>query len=68
MQNNQQNQLIRAIIEKKMKEEMQTEQLRNSSNPFDKINGIASKVDNLGKGLSNSGEFLNNNFSSMNKL
>ena len=69
MQNSaQRNSLIRAIIEKKLREEMQNQQLQNSSNPLDRINGISNKVGNFGEGLSNTGSFLSNNFSSMNKI
>ena len=68
MQNNRQNELIRAIIEKKLREEAQTQQLQNSSNPLDRINGISNRVGNFGEGLSNTGNFLGNKFSSMSKL
>ena len=69
MQNSaQRNSLIRAIIEKKLREEMQNQQLQNSSNPLDRINGISNRVGNFGEGLSNTGSFLSNNFSSMNKI
>lgn len=68
MQNSQQNSLIRAIIERKLREDMQKQKLQNSSNPLDRINGISSKVGNIGQGLSDTGSFLNNNFSSMNKI
>ena len=64
MQNNRQNELIRAIIEKKLREEAQTQQLQNSSNPLDRINGISNRVGNFGEGLSNTGNFLGNKFSS----
>lgn len=68
MQNNRQNELIRAIIEKKLRKEAQTQQLQNSSNPLDRINGISNRVGNFGEGLSNTGNFLGNKFSSMSKL
>lgn len=68
MQNNRQNELIRAIIEKKLREEAQTQQLQNSSNPLDRINGISNRVGNFGEGLSNTGSFLSNKFSSMNNV
>lgn len=68
MQNNRQNELIRAIIEKKLREEAQTQQLQNSSNPLDRINGISNKVGNLGEGLTNTGNFLSNKFSSMGSI
>ena len=68
MQNNKRNELIRAIIEKKLREESQTQQLQNSSNPLDRINGISNRVGNFGEGLSNTGDFLSNKFSSMGKI
>lgn len=68
MQNNKRNELIRAIIEKKLREEAQTQQLQNSSNPLDRINGISNRVGNFGEGLSNTGDFLSNKFSSMGKI
>ena len=68
MQNNKRNELIRAIIEKKLREEAQTQQLQNSSNPLDKINGISNRVGNFGEGLSNTGDFLSNKFSSMGNI
>lgn len=69
MQNNKRNELIRAIIEKKLREEAQTtQQLQNSSNPLDRINGISNRVGNFGEGLSNTGNFLSNKFSSMGKI
>ncbi|MGN1154437.1 MAG: hypothetical protein ACI4S3_10450, partial [Candidatus Gastranaerophilaceae bacterium] len=49
-------------------EEAQTQQLQNSSNPLDRINGISNRVGNFGEGLSNTGDFLGNKFSSMGKL
>lgn len=68
MQNNKRNELIRAIIEKKLREEAQTQQLQNSGNPLDRINGISNRVGNFGEGLSNTGSFLSNKFSSMGKI
>ena len=68
MQNNKRNELIRAIIEKKLREEAQTQQLQNSSNPLDRINGISNRVGNFGEGLSNAGDFLSNKFSSMGNI
>ena len=59
-----QNELIRAIIEQKMREEAQKQQMQTSSNPINRLNGIASKVGNFGQGLSNTGSFLSNNLSS----
>lgn len=63
-----QNSLIRSIIEKKLREELQNQQLQNSSNPLDRINGISNRVGNFGEGLSNTGSFLSNKFSSMGKI
>jgi len=65
-----QNDLIRAIIDKKIQEEIQKSQMeqQNRQNPLDRINGISSKVENFGEGLSNTGSFLSNNFSSMGKI
>lgn len=68
MQNNRENELILAIIEKKLREEAQTQQLQNSENPFDRISGISNRVENFGEGLSNTGNFLSNHFSSLGKL
>lgn len=67
MQTNRQNELIRAIIEKKLREQ-QTQQLQQSDNPLDRINGISNRVENFGEGLSNAGNYLSNNFSSMDKI
>lgn len=67
MQNNQQNQLIRAIIERKIKEGMQSQQ-GNTGDLLGRINGMTSKVGGLGEGLSSGGKFLNDNFASFNKL
>ena len=65
-----QNDLIRAIIDKKIQEEIQKSQMeqQNRQNPLDRINGISSKVGNWGENISNTGSFLSNNFSSMNKI
>ena len=65
-----QNDLIRAIIDKKIQEEIQKSQMeqQNRQNPLDRINGISSKVGNFGEGLSDTGSFLSNNFSSMGKI
>ncbi len=38
--------------------------IQTSSNPINRLNGIASKVGNFGQGLSNTGSFLSNNLSS----
>ena len=65
-----QNDLIRAIIDKKIQEEIQKSQMeqQNRQNPLDRINGISSKVGNFGEGLSDTGSFLSNNFSSLGKI
>ena len=65
-----QNDLIRAIIEKKLQEENQKTQLQlqNRQNPLDRINGISSKVGNYGEKISDAGKFLSNNFSPMSKV
>ena len=68
MYSTRQNELIRAIIEKKLKEQEQTRQLQQSGNPLDKINGISDRVGNFGEGLSNVGDYLANKFSSMEKI
>lgn len=68
MQYNRRNDLIRAIIEKKLKEEQQKQQSQNSGNSIDRIDNISHKVENFGKGLSNTGSFLSNNVSSMGKI
>lgn len=66
MQTNRQNELIRALIEKRLKEE--NHQFQSPQFNINKINDLSSKVQNFGEGLSNTGSFLNNKFSSMEKI
>ena len=59
-----QNELIRAIIEQKLREEAQEQQMQTAGNSIDRLNGITSKIGNFGNRLSNTGKFLNNNLTS----
>lgn len=68
MQTNRQNELIRALIEKRLKEDEQNYQLQNHNFNINKINDLSSKTQNFGEGLSNAGDYLSNNFSSMDKI
>lgn len=68
MQTNRQNELIRALIEKRLKEDEENYQLQNHNFNINKINDLSSKTQNFGEGLSNAGDYLSNNFSSMDKI
>lgn len=68
MQTNRQEELIRALIEKRLKEDEQRHQFQSPKFNINKINDLSSKVQNFGEGLSNTGSFLNNKFSSMEKI
>lgn len=59
-----QNELIRAIIEQKLREEAQEQQMQTAGNSIDRLNGITSKIGNFGNRLSNTGNFLNKNLTS----
>lgn len=56
-----QNELIRAIIDKKIKESLLAQQEKSNANIMDRLNNIGSKTNNVAEGLSNVGNYLNNN-------
>ncbi len=68
MQTNRQNELIRALIEKRLKEDEQRHQFQSPQFNINKINDLYSKSQNFGEGLSNASDYLSNNFSSMEKI
>lgn len=56
------NELIRAAIDRKIKESLAAQQQEsNISNPIDRINNIGNKLDSVGSGFSTAGNFLSNN-------
>lgn len=56
------NELIRAVIDKKIRESLAVQQQESSiSNPIDRINNIGNKLDSVGNSLSTAGNFLSNN-------
>ena len=57
------NELIRAAIERKLKESMETQQGDGISNSVDRLNGISNKLDSIGSGLSTAGNILSNSSS-----
>ncbi len=56
------NELIRAIIDRKIRESLMAQQAQHSnSNIFDRLNGISNRLDNVGGGFSSVGDYLSNN-------
>ena len=58
------NELIRAIIDRKIKESLMAQQAQNSNSNFiDRLNGVGKRFDSIGGGLSSAGNYLTNNTS-----